>query len=222
MSTAPHSALHQPPPVTTQRGSTCSVRPRPTTTRRHAGPPQWAALPAAASPLPAAGAAWAATASGPRTPPHVLPARGTKGRAAATWGTPREPPPRGKCRPRAAPSSRPPRRRPTGRLSDPRPRRPPHRAPWPRRAQGSRGRKRDGVRARGPGPLPKRKVCGRSGPMLSMSMALSSIFSACSRWRSCKRCGAAGGRALKEAPRPPPPRYSPRVLARSSGLPRPR
>lgn len=58
--------------------------------------------------------------------------------------------------------------------------------------------------------------------MLSMSMALSSIFSACSRWRRCEGCGAAGGRALKEATRPPPPRYSPRVLARSSSGPRPR
>lgn len=35
-------------------------------------------------------------------------------------------------------------------------------------------------------PLPKRKVCGRSGPMLSMSMALSSIL------RACRRRGGSG------------------------------
>lgn len=210
-----------------QRRDTCWVRPRPTTD--HAPPPRPA--PSGRSP-PRAGRCSPRrrrrVGCNGRRAPHAAPrAPGPRNKRAA-------PPPRARRRhvgsaartdaTRSAaharpPSRRPPHRRPPGAPSGPQP--PPAASTAPRGPSADGGEPRGGRRA-GPGPLPKRKVCGRSGPMLSMSMALSSIFSACSRGRSCTGCGAADGRALKEAPRPPPPRYSPRVLARSSGRTRPR
>lgn len=168
MSTAQRSAPRQPSrysaarrpglrvpsrSAATRAGLGLGLRP---TTRRHPGPPQAAApLPVQAAALPAAGAAWAAMAAGPRTPLHVLPTRGTKGPrrrhvpAAATWGAPRERPPRA-----ALPTRGPhPAARPTAARRELPQARSPRRPPPPRPAAPARTGGAEGRQARGAGPV---------------------------------------------------------------------